>query len=381
MTHTLRPLTWMVLIVSVWAAGCRKPAKWRPHDPDASSVSASSQKPAQPNAPRTDPALPLHQRTYAIVVDRALVHTGTTAGVVTWDFADEKNPKRVASLSLEGSVQRLGKVGESSLLAVATGPTGVAFVDTSSIGDKKLTLVNQHPWSPETRNGCHSAWHYVNVEKGTGYVACGGAGVARINHEDPVRPVIDMVLSVDGYVRDLVVLDESSGVPKPAASSKKVAAAAGLSGLAIVDFGAAAPKRSALVDVGGEARAVAVSGGYAYVAAGAAGLVVVDVRKPDSPTVVGRLRPKSTDMARGISMSGQHALLCLGESGLVIIDIADPAQPRELGRFDPDRALNRVVPDGKRLFAANDADGVAILDIADPSKPVQVYPVVGGKNM
>ena len=126
--------------------------------------------------------------------------------------------------------------------------------------------------------------------------------------------------------------------------------------------------------MGGEARGLAVHDGHAYVAAGAAGLVIVDVSKPDSPQVVGRLLPKTTDMARGISLSGHLALLCLGDSGLAVIDVGDPAAPKEIGRFDPARALNRVTVEGERLFVANDADGVAILDISKPEKPRQVFP-------
>jgi hypothetical protein len=91
--------------------------------------------------------------------------------------------------------------------------------------------------------------------------------------------------------------------------------------------------------------------------------------------VVGKLLPKTTDMARGIALSGSHALLCIGDSGLAVIDVSDPAKPAEVGRFDPKGAVNRVTVSGTRLFVANDSDGVAILDVSKPSEPKQVFPV------
>jgi len=276
---------------------------------------------------------------------------------------------------LQGSVQRVTKLPvPSTLLAVATGPTGLALVDVGLVKDGKLSLVNQHPWTTEARGGCFAAWGLAPGAEGVGYLACGGAGVGRMNLSDPANPAVNAMVPVDGYVRDVVVLDEQAGLSKPEASTKRVAAAAGLRGLAIVDFGGIKPKSLAQVDVGGEARALAVKDGHAYVAAGAAGLVIVDVRKPKSPTVVGHVLPKTTDMARGISMYESYALLCLGDSGLVVVDVSDPASPREVGRFDPEPALNRVAVSGQQLFAANDADGVAILDISKPGKPTQVYP-------
>ena len=233
-------------------------------------------------------------------------------------------------------------------------------------------LVNRHPWSPSDRKGCHSVWRFASGEKGVGYLACGGGGVARLDLSEPAWAEVDARISTEGYVRDVVVLDDASGVSKP--SSKTIAAANGMKGLAIVDFSAPKPKLVATTDLGGEARALAVHNGHAFVAAGAAGLVIVDVRKPTEPTVVARLMPKTTDMARGISLSENLALLCLGDSGLVVIDVSDPARPKELGRFDPARALNRVTVRGNEIFAANDADGVAILDLSNPAKPTQVYP-------
>ncbi|MFW5739015.1 MAG: LVIVD repeat-containing protein [Myxococcota bacterium] len=362
---------------ALFGSGCSEKPKWRGYDPGpAASASAAASAAEAPAAqPPRDPVRPLHRRTYSIVTDGDIVHTGTTAGVVSWDFSDRNDPKRLASVVLEGSVQHVAALPEpSSLLAVSTGPTGLAFVDAAKAKQNELELVNEHPWKADERGGCHSAWRFVPATDTTGFVACGGSGVARVDIAEADKAAVDAMVSVGGYVRDVAVLDEASGVPKPAASSRKVAAAAGYRGLAVVDFGGIKPRALAEVELGGEARAVDVRDGHAFVAAGAAGLVIVDLRKPKEPEVVGRISPKTTDMARGIALSGSHALLCLGDSGLVVVDVTDPAKPKEVGRFDPKRALNRVTVSGQHLFVANDADGVAILDIGEPTEPKQIFP-------
>jgi hypothetical protein len=342
--------------------GCSKKPKWRGHDPSASSATAVLGAPSS-SAERPDPVEALHQRTYSIDVDGDLVHAGTTAGVVTWDFSDPAEPRRVGSLVLRGSVHHIAKVPDTPLLAVSTGPSGVALVDAREARDGKLVLLNTHPWSVEARKVCHAVWRVVPTGPKAGYLACGGGGVAHVDFSDPAKPVVDKHTGIDGYVRDVAVLD-----------AKKVLVAAGRRGLALADFGGAEARVVERLVLNAEARGLEVRDGLAYVAAGAEGLVIVDVSGP-SLRVVGKLLPKTTDMARGIALSGSHALLCIGDSGLAVIDVSDPAKPAEVGRFDPKGAVNRVTVSGTRLFVANDSDGVAILDISKPSEPKQVFPV------
>ena len=177
------------------------------------SAVASAGSDSTPKA--TDPVRPLHRRTYSIVVDGELVHTGTTAGVVSWDYSNPKEPKSLADLVLAGNVQHLAALpSPSKLIVAATGPTGLALVDASKLQDKGLVLVNEHPWTPEQRGGCHSAWRFTPGAQGTGFLACGGAGVARVDLDDPAKAAVDAVVAVDGYVRDVALLDEQAGVPE-----------------------------------------------------------------------------------------------------------------------------------------------------------------------
>jgi hypothetical protein len=75
----------------------------------------------------------------------------------------------------------------------------------------------------------------------------------------------------------------------------------------------------------GPAYAVAVAGQYAYVAAGLAGLQVIDVSDPGNPRLVGGLDTPGS--AEGVAVSGQYAYVADGEWGLHILRIGDAATP------------------------------------------------------
>lgn len=73
------------------------------------------------------------------------------------------------------------------------------------------------------------------------------------------------------------------------------------------------------------AKAVAIADGYVYVAAGTAGLIVIDFSDPANPQRVGELDTGGD--ARGVAVSGNYAYVADGPEGLQVILIADPANP------------------------------------------------------
>ena len=352
--------------------GCERPEPTEQASPPRASATASAATTAPTKPPPPVEALEL--RTYDLAVQGDLVHAGTTAGVVTWSVSDPTHPKKAASLPLPGSVNRVAVFGPNGTqLAVATGPTGLVFLRTDKAGSGVLERMHPEPWSREARQACHAAWNFAASQPGRGYAACGGSGVVELELEDASSPQPRRSLAMGGYVRDVVVLDAAAGVSQP--SGTKIAAAAGFAGLVIADFaGAGAPKALSTLPLPGEARALAVRQGHAYVAMGAAGLAVVDVRDAKKPALVGRFSPVLKDMARGIAVEGTLAFLCAGESGMFVIDVARPEAPKLLGRYDPNRALNRAVAIGNTVYTASDAHGLAILDVSNPAAPKLNYP-------
>jgi hypothetical protein len=348
------------VLVCLAAVSCKKPQTGAPEQEPAQQVHkpvpvAGTGSAAAPG----DPSEALMKRTYFLLPAGDRLWAGTTAGVVTWDLTDPAKPQRSPGALLPGSVAGLTLMdGEKPVLAAATGPTGISLLDTD------LNVLSQGTWA--SAGGCHAAWRTHAAGEGVLLAACGTAGVAEADITDPVSPRVTRVLSIEGYVRDLDVIEG----PVP-----RAAVAAGPTGLVVVEFPASgAPRILSTLETGGDARALVVDGQTVYIANGAAGLLVADLSNPTSPSVTARFDPGASDMARGLTLSGSTLYLCMGEAGLLNLDVSDPAAPKEIGSHDPGRALNRVAVQDGHLFAANDDAGLLVLDVSDPSKPAVMFP-------
>ncbi|MBK7779344.1 MAG: hypothetical protein IPJ58_00870 [Ardenticatenia bacterium] len=116
---------------------------------------------------------------------------------------------------------------------------------------------------------------------------------------------------------------------------------------------------------GGETRAVAVVGHYAYLGMGLR-VQVVDVADASRPRKVGESHILP-GIVQDVFLSGDLAFVAVGEGGLQIIDVADPASPRGIGAIDTLFAAAVQVADGVAFIA--DASGFLLIDVADPSAP------------
>jgi len=115
---------------------------------------------------------------------------------------------------------------------------------------------------------------------------------------------------------------------------------------------------------------VAVSGNFAYVAAGGAGLRVVNISDPTHPTEVGAWA--SRGYAEGVAVAGNVAFLADGPYGLRLIDVSNPAQPNEIGfAFEMNYAF-KVAVDGQYAYIAAAGAGLLIADVSDPRHPVEL---------
>ncbi len=85
----------------------------------------------------------------------------------------------------------------------------------------------------------------------------------------------------------------------------------------------------AAYDTPGNAVGVAASGNYAYIADSGTGLWVVDISNPAQPVApkTGGSFYDTTGTAYGVAVYGQYAYVADGSPGLVILDVNDPANP------------------------------------------------------
>lgn len=145
---------------------------------------------------------------------------------------------------------------------------------------------------------------------------------------------------------------------------------AGFSATVQVSVRTFSPRALSFVSIPGFANNVDVAGDHAYVAAGSAGLQVVDVRDRSQPRLEGALDTPGN--ANDVAVVGSVAFVADGPAGLAAIDVSDPASPRLLGSLALPGVTQDVVVRGSRAYLACGASGMAIVDVADPSRLVHL---------
>ncbi len=120
-------------------------------------------------------------------------------------------------------------------------------------------------------------------------------------------------------------------------------------------------------DTPGDARGLAVSGSYAFIADWNAGLRVISVADPAHPVEVGHA--DGPDSAIGVAVSGSYAYVIDLSAGLRVISIADPAHPTEVGYHDTPGLAYCVAVNGNYAYVADMDSGLWVISIADPAHP------------
>jgi len=124
-----------------------------------------------------------------------------------------------------------------------------------------------------------------------------------------------------------------------------------------------------------DARDVALSGTYAYVADGVAGLEVFDISNPADPEHVGGFFVGAP--ANSVALAGNHALLVAG-GALHAIDISDPANPARVARYDTGDDAQNVTVAGSFAYVASRSGtnsvggGLHVINISNPANPQRV---------
>jgi hypothetical protein len=129
------------------------------------------------------------------------------------------------------------------------------------------------------------------------------------------------------------------------------------------------PSALSVLSLPGYANNVAVRGSHAFIAAGSAGLQVVDVSDPDHPAITGSLALPGD--AIDIRIRGTLAFIAAGTAGLQIVDITDPIAPLLVGSASTNDYAQDVWVDGNYAYLTNVTGGLQIIDVTTPASPVQ----------
>jgi len=120
----------------------------------------------------------------------------------------------------------------------------------------------------------------------------------------------------------------------------------------------------------------AVVGDHAYLAGFGAGIYIVDISDPESPTLQGTY----TDVTRvqWVVPAGDHLYIADSWGGLLILDISDPTDPSLVGVTSLTNASYLELA-GNYAYVANYTSGLAIMNITDPTNPLSEssYPCPG----
>jgi hypothetical protein len=121
--------------------------------------------------------------------------------------------------------------------------------------------------------------------------------------------------------------------------------------------------------IGGPIQGLALQSGYAYLGVGFR-IEVLDVRNPASIQEVGA-STTFTDFVKGIAVSGSYAFVADGDAGLLILDISDPSQPVLFSSWDSPGSAESIAVAGNYAYLADGPFGLQIIDITDPYHPVK----------
>ncbi len=144
--------------------------------------------------------------------------------------------------------------------------------------------------------------------------------------------------------------------------------AAGGAGLRVVDvLNPADPTELGAWDSPGYAEGVAVAGNMAYLADGPYGLRAVDVSNPGQPMPLGSAY--DANYAFAVVLSGNFAYIAGGGAGLLIVDVSDARQLREIASLDTPGYARAVALQGRLAYVADEWEGIQVVDVSDPAKP------------
>ncbi|MFC1800169.1 FlgD immunoglobulin-like domain containing protein [Candidatus Eisenbacteria bacterium] len=131
-------------------------------------------------------------------------------------------------------------------------------------------------------------------------------------------------------------------------------------------------------DTPGDARGIAISGDYVYVADLTSGLQLIDVSDPEDPAIVGSYDTPGN--AYGVAISGDRAYVADDAFGLQVISIGNPTNPLLSGTCDTPGSAFGVAISGDYAYVADYISGLQVIDISDPTNPTLAGSYATGKN-
>lgn len=185
-------------------------------------------------------------------------------------------------------------------------------------------------------------------------------GISAINVSNSTTPVTTAFLAA---------LAAAPGIAyTPFYLNGKIYVAYGSAGLRILDANfPSSPSLLSTLPLGGDSRAVAVSGNYAYVAARDSGVYIIDVTDAANPV---KIKTIKTPRARGVATSGTILYVAASDSGMGIINILDPPNA-SLVSYTGSSVYGENVTVNGNIVGLTDYGQITFYDVTIPTSPVK----------
>lgn len=261
------------------------------------------------------------------------------------------SPSKVASVDLDTNVNHVEVVG--SMLYAAVGTSGMAIIDASDPANPvlKATVPTRFQYGGEALD--------IAIAGSYAYVAAKVADLVVVDISDATSPQPVDTLSFGG--QGFGIVSDGSGNVYVATKS----------GPRVVSVNATNPESTWVQATGSMdeyALDIAISGNYAFAAAGNDGIQVFNISDPSNVTAVTKYSEGMSKISK-ILVDGDYIYAADPDSGLVIVDISTPASPSYTASIRTVRTPLQLSKLGDYVIVAEDSYGAEIFDVSDPSAP------------
>lgn len=324
-----------------------------------------------------------------VLSDGRLYLADGTAGLRIYDLADPVNPSLLGTFDTPGTANGLTVLGTTAY--IADGDSGLAVIDVSDPANPALSISLHIDEFNARKCAAYSG--------GSGtWVGLTGSNAAvitvRIYHGVALKGYYPSAsgrrIAISGPYMHVLTDDEYLIFKKPSIWSPSTpiysTAIPSGSGRAFVRkdsllftangcLGLQAQvisKRGNAFGAGhcptpGDAQAVALSGGHAWLADGPGGLRAVDISRLSCVSQGGGHQLPLA--AFGLAAEGDRLYLCDPNTGLRVLDVSDPAWPQEIGYCPLPGPSFGAAAAHPYVFAANGDWGLRTVDVSDPTHP------------
>lgn len=135
------------------------------------------------------------------------------------------------------------------------------------------------------------------------------------------------------------------------------------------------PTPMSVLSIPGYANNIDVNGDIGYVAAGNAGLVVLDLSDRSAPVIIAEL--DTNGVAIDVKFDNDMVYLADGTAGVKVFDVSNPFFPTLISSVDTPNIAQDLQVSNNYLYVADGTSGLQIIDLTDLYSPVVVGQVNG----